>query len=40
MIRITAELMPIGMGSFKFVELMPFGTGSIAELVAVGTVSG
>ena len=40
MIRITAELMPFGMGSF--VELMPVGIGffSEPELVPVGTGSG
>ena len=31
MLRITAELMPFGMGSF--VELMPAGMGSCSELV-------
>ena len=35
MIRITAELIPFGMGSF--VELKPAGMGSFSELVPVGT---
>ena len=34
MMRISAELMPFGMGSF--VELMPFGTGSFSELLLLG----
>ena len=45
MIRITAEVMSFGMGSF--VELMPVGKGSFSELcwhgfglVSVGTGSG
>ena len=38
MIRITAEVMPFGMGSF--VALMPFGMGSFSELKPVGTGSG
>ena len=40
MIRITEELMPLGMGSF--VALMPDGMGSVSEpeLVPVGTGSG
>ena len=33
MIRITAELMPFGVGSF--VELIPVGIGSFSELVSV-----
>ena len=36
MIRIAAECMPFGMGSFP--ELMPIGMGSFPELVPVGRV--